>query len=152
MSFQLTKDLLKTIYPRPSVMLLARLMEFKLQKNAQKSNNWPALAFDKGGRIWEDLSLDYLVSRLEDERLELDVELSKKVTTMKDHFDPIEVILECADEANFLMMIVDNVMEGRILDGLKNKVLEGYPYSKDMSKPDDDDEYVSRPDYASGSG
>ena len=136
--FNLTKDLLKTIYPRPSVMLLARLMEFKLQKNAKKSNNWPALAFDKGDRIWEDLSLDYLKSRLEDERVELDEELCKHYVDLKDTFDPVKVILECADEANFLMMIVDNVMEGRITDGLKNKVLEGYPYSKDMSKDEDE--------------
>ncbi len=149
--FSLTKDLLKTIYPRPSVMLLARLMEFKLQKNAHKSSNWPSLAFDKGDRIWEDLSLEYLKSRLEDERVELDEELYKPYVDLKSTFDPVKVILECADEANFLMMIVDNVMEGRIVDGLDSKVPEGYPYSKDMSK-DDDDDYVSRPDYASGSG
>ena len=97
-------DMINQIEPRESVMLLARLMEYKLIKNQLKKGSWPILGYDEEGkRTWYGFSYNYLLKRLDDERLELIDSLQD------DGDDEIDSMLECADVANFAMMIVDNL-------------------------------------------
>lgn len=68
------------------------VMKFKLDENIAKG---------KGG--WEDMRSEWLYMRLQGEIGELYAELmAKKV-------DPDKVARECADVANFAMMIADRV-------------------------------------------
>lgn len=111
------EELLRTIQPRESVMRFARLMEFKLRKNAYKEKNWPPGEFDSNGeRDWSGLDLDYLMKRLEDEYDELQKELGPGIRD----YDPIAVALECVDMGNFEMMIVDKLFEVCKLDVRRN--------------------------------
>jgi hypothetical protein len=71
---------------RPSVRWFADRMEEELRANE-----------DKGG--WSRCSVRWLRERIDDELRELDASSS-----------PEAVIAECADAANFLMMIADNAM------------------------------------------
>ncbi len=106
------RQLLEGIQPRTSVMTLARLMEFKLRKNAHKrSVNWPKDAYSSmGERDWADLFPSYLLERIKDETRELENEVRDLPYS---NGDPMVVALECADVANFAMMIADNALGGR---------------------------------------
>lgn len=61
---------------------------------------------------WKRESIEYLMSRLKEELIELEIEL-KKSSTIHDSADYYkrekQVIKECADIANFAMMIADNI-------------------------------------------
>lgn len=74
---------------RPSVTWFAQEMETVLQANDHK-----------GG--WEDCTLPYLTERLIQETGELVVAL------MEDDPAVFDVVKECADIANFAMMIAEN--------------------------------------------
>lgn len=71
---------------RPAVMWFAERMEAKLAKNDHK-----------GG--WNNCELQYLSMRLKQERKELTEAIKSK--------DAQRIIDECADIANFAMMIAD---------------------------------------------
>lgn len=84
---------------RPNVDLkvdrFKQLMLYKLKKNAHK-----------GG--WKNMSLQELYNRLDDEMMELLQSLEIFVQdTVKNN--PMKVAFECADVANFCMMIADVV-------------------------------------------
>ncbi len=125
------RQLLEGVQPRTSVMTLAHLMEFKLRKNASKSRNWPAEAYNPlGEREWADLFPSYLLERIKDETRELQNEVRDLPYS---NGDPMAVALECADVANFAMMIADNALGGRGL---------GRSYIDDVQEID---ESVERP-------
>lgn len=92
---------------RPAVMRFAAAMELKLRQNDKK-----------GG--WDRCSYRYLLCRLKEEVQELDQCFSKPDSRsdsigMDFGTQPIgripieEIIGECADVANFAMMIADNL-------------------------------------------
>lgn len=89
-----------------SVMELAKDMQFKLDKNKHKACDM--MNADGKGRGWEHCEYGWLSSRIEDEMHELNDAL---VTYLKDKSNPNAdaVLKECADVANFAMMIHDNV-------------------------------------------
>jgi len=125
------RQLLEGIQPRSSVMMLARLMEFKLQQNSHKRVNWPSDArTSTGERDWADLFPKYLLQRLTDEVNELE-EAVEDLPYFKG--DPMAVALECADVANFAMMLADNALAGRIPG-------TSYPEAVDAIKEDFDEE------------
>ena len=112
-AIELTRDLLKEIQPRESVLQLARLMEFKLQKNARKGGNWPNTAYDGNKeRDWSTLDLGYFLTRIEEETDELRAELRFRQDYKAENL--ADIALEAADVANFAMMIVDNIMNGKV--------------------------------------
>ena len=74
---------------RASVEIFARAMELTLQKHDT----------DKSG--WKDCNISWLISRLEEELIELKHAF--------DNCDPESVIAESIDVANFTMMIYDNL-------------------------------------------
>ena len=78
------------VFIRKSVLDFALLMELKLRKNDHKGH-------------WSKESFTYLFGRLDDERKELDKEVARQRS------DYNKIIDEATDEANFLMMIVDNL-------------------------------------------
>ncbi len=84
---------------RKEVRLFASWMEAMLQKNDHK-----------GG--WKDEDLSYLFYRLEEEIEELKKKLPKDWLwdSVK---DTTSVIEECADVANFAMMIASNLEAGK---------------------------------------
>lgn len=77
---------------RASVRRFAHIQNVVLNKSKNRS---------KGG--WKDCSFDYLIKRLKEEVKELESSI-KKIT--KDTAPDIDS--ECADVANFAMMISDN--------------------------------------------
>lgn len=81
------------------VISLAKDMQFKLNKNKFKPCD--NLNTDGKGRNWEDCNFYWLVTRIQDEIDELIEEFEKG--------DYKESRLECADIANFAMMIHDNL-------------------------------------------
>ena len=84
----------KRVYPRASVQWFAEEMERKLQRNDHKSG-------------WRGEALQYLSMRLTQERKEFADALASK--------DKERIISECADIANFAMMIADNFNTGEYL-------------------------------------
>ena len=72
-----------------TVFEFALVMQEKLDDNA-----------DKGG--WEDTSFGYLLERLEEEIEELK-------NAIKEKSSAFDISRECADVANFAMMISDNI-------------------------------------------
>uniref|UniRef100_A0A6M3K3H0 Uncharacterized protein n=1 Tax=viral metagenome TaxID=1070528 RepID=A0A6M3K3H0_9ZZZZ len=78
---------------REEVLEFALDMERKLKKNDYKKH-------------WKECSLEYLQNRLKNELQELNF-LLKKISNKR------EVINECADIANFAMMIADIMRERR---------------------------------------
>jgi NTP pyrophosphatase (non-canonical NTP hydrolase) len=75
--------------PRAEVAWFADQMELKLKENDHKVH-------------WSECSLDFLIHRLYQEADEL-------WNAIRDRKPSIEIIRECADVANFAMMIADNV-------------------------------------------
>ncbi len=73
------------------VRQFAEVMVRKLIDNSYKANRW------------EDCSFRYLLDRIQEEIDEVEEALLEQ-------YDPSEVVEECADVANFAMMIADNVM------------------------------------------
>lgn len=82
-------------------------MIFKLEKNKRKSCE--IMAPGEVERKWDHCDLRWLVSRIRDEIIELEEGL--------DAGDLAEAQLECADIANFAMMVHDNL--GRLLSHTK---------------------------------
>lgn len=100
---------------RPEVREFAELMERKLQENDSEK-----------GDSWKRCSFGYLQHRITEEHKEL-VEAAKlflvnepatfthkKTIVMGKVPTPIALRLECADIANFAMMISDNIINGVI--------------------------------------
>lgn len=100
---------------RPAVREFAELMELKMQEND-----------DKKGDSWKQCPFGYLQHRISEEHKEL-VEAAKlylvqepatfthgKTIIMGKVPTPIALRLECADIANFAMMISDNLINGSI--------------------------------------
>lgn len=79
------------------VMALARSMQFKLEKNKDKECN--VMNPDGKGRGWEHCDPAWLLMRLRKEAGEVEDALS--------HRSWENIMLECADVANFAMMIHD---------------------------------------------
>jgi NTP pyrophosphatase (non-canonical NTP hydrolase) len=77
---------------RNSVKWFSEQMEFELANNDRKSG-------------WRNMSVDALYARLLDEVCELQSELSFPTR------DDSAIISECADVANFAMMIADIIKE-----------------------------------------
>ena len=77
--------------PRPALKRFSEIQEIILKKN------------DKRKKGWNGCSIDYLFSRLQDEVYELKIAIEK----MTDTTSP-DIESECADVANFAMMIADN--------------------------------------------
>lgn len=75
---------------RPEVIAFAKLMEETLRKNDYKGH-------------WKDCSFTYLFEKLDEEREELDREVSRQ----RSNYD--RIIAESVDEANILMMICGNL-------------------------------------------
>ena len=82
------------------VMRLAHLMQHKLDKN--KNKECIQMNGDDKGRKWDSLSRKWLLQRLKEEVEELEIELNKGPG------HGANIGLECADVANFAMMILDN--------------------------------------------
>jgi len=76
------------------------LMKLKLMENA-----------DKG--LWDKESYEYLRSRVNDELIELDTKIASG--------EYLNARLECADAANFLMMISDNISYGKFEEFKKGR-------------------------------
>lgn len=82
------------IAARPKVLTFARIMEAKLAENDHK-------------RHWNSCAVSYLLQRLRDEVVEVEVAVRNyqvAESTQKGR----EVARECADAANFALMIADN--------------------------------------------
>ncbi|WP_134705152.1 hypothetical protein [Ammoniphilus sp. YIM 78166] len=78
----------------------AEEMEKKLQENDHKAH-------------WSEADGDYLISRMEQEMDEL---MKAMIDVQFGNGDPIQVIKEAADVANFAMMIADNMREDQPKD------------------------------------
>jgi NTP pyrophosphatase (non-canonical NTP hydrolase) len=83
----------------PQVARFALLMQEKLDKNKHKES--PEMNPDGKGRRWDALSIDWLVMRIAKEYVELQEAILSKEP-------PEAVAKECADIANFAMMVADN--------------------------------------------
>jgi len=84
-----------------SVMELAKRMQYKLEKNKHKE--CPVMNPNGLGRGWNHCKIEWLLGRLREETIELE-----------DAIDNNEgheaIMMECADVANFAMMIHDNTL------------------------------------------
>ena len=76
---------------RPEVQWFAEQMEIKLREN-----DW------KGG--WKGESVSELTARIEDETVEL-------WQSIMPHAQPVNIVREAVDVANFAMMVADRVRE-----------------------------------------
>jgi NTP pyrophosphatase (non-canonical NTP hydrolase) len=79
----------ETEYPQP-LLRFAMLMQDKLDENCHK-------------RGWSDLSPAWLLRRMREETGEIRTALRKKK-------DALTIARECADVANFAMMLADNLL------------------------------------------
>lgn len=77
------------------VIAIAKDMQYKLNKNFHKG------CPDGKGRTWETCTVEWLIGRIRDEVKEIEDELAKGNVK--------EARLECADVANFAMMIHDKL-------------------------------------------
>lgn len=82
------------------VLEFAKLMQYKLDKN--KFKDCETMNPKNKGRTWHQCSINWLLTRLYDEV----VELNDAVNEGKPND---EIQKECADVANFAMMIFDNL-------------------------------------------
>lgn len=96
----------KTIKICPEIMALAKTMQFKLDKN--KNKGCREMNPDGKGRGWSHCSLFWLRRRIKDETVELFYALQQR------RKEPEKIMRECADIANFAMMIHDKVSKGYI--------------------------------------
>ena len=78
-----------------AVMRFSKSMLYKLRQNHHKKH-------------WSNTDLDYLIDRLEDEVFEMKAAYEKSKLPIKQS-DAFEIQMECADIANFAMMIHDNL-------------------------------------------
>ena len=82
------------------ILHLAELMQYKLDKNKHKECS--KMNKDGNGRKWDKLGRKWLLMRLKQEVEELEIELNRGPG------HGTNIALECADVANFAMMIADN--------------------------------------------
>lgn len=82
-----------------SIISLAEDMQFKLIKNAQK--HCDKMNPNSGVRNWSHLDHEWLLGRAKQEIIELEESIACG--------DIKNAILECADVANFVMMVHDNL-------------------------------------------
>ena len=85
-----------------SVLKFAQLMQYKLDKNKFKESK--EMNPDGKGRTWKRCSVDWLLTRIYDELVELNDAVERKKSNR-------EIQEECADVANFAMMIFDKLNE-----------------------------------------
>ena len=90
-----------------AVLRFGENMLFKLSLNAKKGH-------------WRDLPARWLLERARQELDELEQELAKS------DIDPEAVVYECADAANFVMMISDNMMAGFGVNVLGMKFMRAF--------------------------
>jgi NTP pyrophosphatase (non-canonical NTP hydrolase) len=76
---------------RPELQWFVQQMEQKLKENDHKQH-------------WNNYDIDYLIHRIYEEQDELEIAITQKLSAK-------EIIKECADVANFAMMIADNVSQ-----------------------------------------
>jgi phosphoribosyl-ATP pyrophosphohydrolase len=76
---------------RPELEWFVQQMEQKLKENDYKQH-------------WHNYDIDYLIHRIYEEQDELEIAITQKLSAK-------EIIKECADVANFAMMIADNVSQ-----------------------------------------
>lgn len=88
-----------TLEIEPAVAAMALAMQYKLDKNQHK--RCESLNPSGTGRNWDHCSLSWLLDRCKDEIKELEESLIDG--------DNQNVIYECADVANFAMMIQDRI-------------------------------------------
>ena len=98
------------------VLEFAKLMQYKLDKNKFKESKMMNLGNE--GRTWHQCSTDWLLTRIYDELVELNDALNEGKSN-------VEIQKECADVANFAMMIFDNLSKQ---DWLKEQ--EEHPMKK----------------------
>ncbi len=91
------------------VLAFAKRMQYKLNKNKHKECE--TMNPNGKGRGWSHCKTTWLRSRIRDEWYELGRALSKD--------DSDNILNECADIANFAMMIFDNVSQSKELDKRK---------------------------------
>ena len=85
------------------VIAFAKTMQYKLDKNKHKSCD--VMNLDGNGRGWEHCHFTWLHSRIIEEAEELFKALRNRIK------DPDAVLYECADVANFAMMIHDKTLK-----------------------------------------
>lgn len=89
------------------IQALTKSMQFKLEKNQHK--DCEVMNIGDKGRCWSHCSLFWLLGRLIDEAKELDEALTG-IDSPKPTPEQVEAVkMECADVANFAMMIHDNI-------------------------------------------
>jgi NTP pyrophosphatase (non-canonical NTP hydrolase) len=84
----------------PAVIAITKTMQFKLDKNQHKECD--IMNPDGKGRHWRHCNTKWLLGRIREETIELEdaVDLNEGIEAIKK---------ECADIANFAMMIHDNI-------------------------------------------
>lgn len=95
------------------VLELAKDMQFKLDKNKHKACDM--MNVDGEGRGWEHCEYGWLTGRIEEEMYELNDALAMYLKN-KSASTADEVLKECADVANFAMMVHDNVRKEQLND------------------------------------
>jgi len=85
-----------------AILALTKTMQYKLDNNKHK--DCPVMNPEGDGRGWSHCSVDWLFGRLCDETIELEEALKN----YRGH-SPTNILEECADIANFAMMIHDNI-------------------------------------------
>ena len=89
----------------PEILALAKTMQFKLDKNKHKE--CPIMNPAGDNRHWSHCAVDWLYGRILDEWEELGEALDVPGDGSEDLLQ--DILHECADVANFAMMIHDNV-------------------------------------------
>ena len=82
-----------------NIRKFAEIMQYKIDKNKHK--DCPIMNPDGTGRFWEDCTNDWLITRILDEVIELHTAILMNESSE-------DIAKECADIANFAMMIADN--------------------------------------------
>ena len=93
---------MKTAKISKPVLKFAKMMQYKLDKNKFKESKEMNLGSE--GRTWHQCSITWLLTRLYDELVELNDAINEGKPNE-------EIQKECADVANFAMMIFDNIAD-----------------------------------------
>ena len=86
------------------VLEFAKIMQYKLDKNKFKDSKMMNLGPE--GRTWHQCSIEWLLTRIYDELVELNDAVNEEKSND-------EIQKECADVANFAMMIFDNLTDNK---------------------------------------
>lgn len=85
------------------ILEFAKRMQYKLDKNKHKECN--TMNPDGKGRGWSHCKIEWLIKRARQEMCELEDAFYDVTNTERKE----EIMNECADVANFAMMIFDNL-------------------------------------------